>query len=68
MQTYKKRFRKKRTMKKQNKKNRILKGVVCYKLKIIPRSIGGGMFDGEKFKRLEDMISMLRSDLSLIHI
>jgi hypothetical protein len=62
MQTYKKRFRKNRTMKKQkynqkqNKKNQILKGVVCYKIRIIPRSNGGGIFEGENFKRLEDMI------------
>jgi hypothetical protein len=46
-------------MKKQNKKNRILKGVVCYKIKIVPRSNGGGMFDGKKFTRLEEMIKKL---------
>lgn len=68
MQTHKKqkRFRKKRTTKKQNqiqnqnKKSRILKGVVCYKIRIIPRSNGGGFFDGPKFKRLEDMIKELQ--------
>jgi hypothetical protein len=57
MQTYKKRFRKKRTTKKrQSQKNRILKGVVCYKIRVIPRSNGGGLFDGSKFERLENMI------------
>ena len=58
MQTYKKRFRKKRTMKKQNqnKQGRILKGLVCYKIKIIPRSkrIMGG--DGKADERLDKMI------------
>jgi len=62
MQTHKKqkRFRKKRTIKKQNKKSRILKGVVCYKIRIIPRSNGGGLFDDPKFKRLEDMIKNIQ--------
>lgn len=46
----------------QNKQGRILKGLVCYKLKIIPRSIGGGMFDGAKFERLEAMINNFRND------
>lgn len=75
MQTYKKSFRKKGTMKKQNRKynqkqnqnkkqnqnqkDRILKGVVCYKIRIIPRSNGGGTFEGDNFKRLEDMIKYI---------
>lgn len=63
MQTYKKRFRKKRTIKKQQKqRNRILKGVVCYKIKIIPRSYGGGSFDEPKYKRLGDMIKDVLSE------
>lgn len=67
MQTHKKHFIKKRTMKKQNKrqrqnqKNQILKGVVCYKIRVIPRSNGGGLFDEPKFKRLEDMIINIRT-------
>jgi hypothetical protein len=72
MQTHKKekRFRKKRTIKKQkynqkqnqNKKSRILKGVVCYKIRIIPRSNGGGLLDEPKFKRLEDMINKIKDN------
>jgi len=68
MQTYKKRFRKKRNTKKrqnkkqvQNKKDPILKGVVCYKIRIIPSSNGGGLFDGPKFDRLEEMIIDLQT-------
>ena len=57
MQTHKKRFRKKRTIKKQNKKNRrILKGLVCYKVKIVPRSIQGGSVSSASIATLEAMI------------
>jgi len=56
MQTHKKRFRKKRTIKKRNKKNRrILKGLVCYKVKIVPRSIQGGS-SSKRIATLESMI------------
>jgi hypothetical protein len=57
MQTHKKRFRKKRNTKRKQyqNKNRILKGLICYKIKVIPRSkrIVGG--DG-KVDRLESII------------
>ena len=58
----KKQNRKYNQKQKYNQKDRILKGVVCYKIRIIPRSNGGGLFDDPKFKRLEDMINKIKDN------
>ena len=72
MQTHKKRFRKRKTIKKSQKTNQIrnrnkqfLKGLVCYKIRVIPKSNGGGVIDGPKFERLEEMVNKILSELGV---
>ena len=75
MQTYKNLFRKKKSVKKrptqkqkqkQSQKNRIMKGLICYRIKIAHQSNGGGPLDTPYFDRLEKMIQTIIDNLTYV--